>query len=171
MPRKLLGCSAARSNRDFLRSGPNHIQNWGHLGAVGVRRIDLAPCTIVGRQKPSFCGFGCAETERYGEGLLCGEGGQVDRQLVEGGGEALVEGVEHRFEELHLFFGWVEGMAHEGESCEVELFAEVEGIENLGRPLGVERGAGHVALRVGERIYKDETIGRKNLAVYEFAPH
>ena len=111
------------------------------------------------------------EGARLLAGLLRMEGLQVGLELIEGGGEALVEGIQHGFEEFEFFSGWVKGLSDEGQGGEVELLAEGEGHKDLEGPFGVEGGACDVALGIGEGIDENEPVGWKNFAVDEFSPH
>jgi len=43
-----------------------------------------------------------------------GQGKQIGLELVESAGKAVVEGIEHGFEEVEFFGGGVEGFAHQG---------------------------------------------------------
>ncbi len=103
--------------------------------------------------------------------LLRGKGVEVGLELVEGAGEALVEGVAHGFEEIELLVGGVERLAEELQSGEIELLRESERHKDFKRPLRVEGRAGGVALGIREGIDEDETVRGENFAVGELAPH
>jgi hypothetical protein len=96
---------------------------------------------------------------------------EVGLELVEGAGEAVVEGVAHGFEEVELLVGGVKGFAEELQAGEVELLGEGEGHEDFERPVGAEGGAGGVALGIGEGVDEDEAVWGKDFAVDELAPH
>ena len=91
--------------------------------------------------------------------------------MVEGAREAFVEGVQHRFEEFEFLGGGIDRFAHQDQASLAEMFREGEGVEDLERPLWVERGTSDGAFLVGEGCDENEAVRREDFAVDEFAPH
>lgn len=91
--------------------------------------------------------------------------------MVEGAGEAVVEGAQHGFEEGEFFGGWIERLAHQDQAGLIEMFREGERVEDLKGPLWIERGTGDGPLLVREGCDENEAVGREDFAVDEFAPH
>ena len=91
--------------------------------------------------------------------------------MVEGAGEAFVEGVQHGFEEGEFFGGGIDGFAHQDQAGLIEMFREGERVEDLKRPLWVEGGTGDGTLLVGEGCDENEAVRREDFAIDELAPH
>jgi hypothetical protein len=90
--------------------------------------------------------------------------------LVEGAGEAFVEGVEHRFEEFEFFGDGIERFAHQDQAGLIEMFRKGERVEDLKGPFRVEGGTGDGALLVGEGCDENEAVRGEDFTIDEFAP-
>lgn len=91
--------------------------------------------------------------------------------MVEGAGEALVEGVQHGFEEFEFFGGGIDGFAHQDQASLIEMFREAERVEDLKRPFRVEGSTGDGTFLVGEGCDENEAVRREDFAIDELAPH